>query len=416
MGTQSTDFTTPSISLADKEDEGMIAESSNETPIQNPTKTNLLDFDLPGLEKYFESIGEPAFRAKQIIKWIHVRGFTDFEKMTDLSKSLREKLSSMAEIKPPKIVIRKPSQDGTRKWVLQMDDGNCVETVFIPQNDRGTLCISSQVGCMLTCTFCSTGTQGFNRNLKTSEIIGQLWVAVRELSTENGLHDRSITNIVMMGMGEPLLNFEALIPALNLMIDNFAYNLSRRRVTVSTSGIVPQILALKQACPVSLAVSLHAPNDTLRSEIVPINRKYPLEQLMDACLKYLDNDPRKTITFEYVMLDHVNDSLEHAEELFRLLKNIPSKINLIPFNPFPGTKYQRSSNNRIHRFFDFLNQKGIVTTIRKTRGDDVDAACGQLVGKVNDRTTRQAKHLASMKASGLNLKAQSQSHINTHRE
>ena len=413
MATQGTGFVTPSPLPSSTGEEVMKANGSNEMPIENTKKANLLDFDLRGLEKYFESIGEPPFRAKQIIKWIHVRGLTDFDQMSDLSKSLREKLSLIAEIKPPKVVIRKPSQDGTRKWVLQMEDGNCVETVFIPQNDRGTLCISSQVGCMLTCTFCSTGTQGFNRNLKTSEIIGQLWVAVRELSTENGLHDRSITNIVMMGMGEPLLNFDALIPALNLMIDNFAYNLSRRRVTVSTSGIVPQIIALQKACPVSLAVSLHAPNDELRSEIVPINRKYPLDQLMDACLKYLENDPHKTITFEYVMLDHVNDSLEHAEELFRLLKNIPSKINLIPFNPFPGTKYQRSSNNRIHRFFDFLNQKGIVTTIRKTRGDDVDAACGQLVGKVNDRTTRQAKHLASIKASAASQNSQNAGNLSS---
>ena len=361
-----------------------------------PAKINLLDFDLAGLIQYFESIGEPSFRAKQMLKWIHFRGITNFEQMTDLSKSLREKLSLIAEIKPPRIVIRKPSVDGTRKWVLQMDDGNCVEAVYIPQDDRGTLCISSQVGCMLTCTFCSTGTQGFNRNLKTSEIIGQLWVAVRELSTHQGEHDRAITNIVMMGMGEPLLNFEALIPALNLMLDNLAYNLSRRRVTVSTSGIVPQILELQKKCPVSLAVSLHAPNDILRSEIVPINKKYPLKELMAACLKYVENDPHKTITFEYVMLDHVNDSLEQAQELIDLLKKIPCKINLIPFNPFPGTQYKRSSNNRIHRFFDFLNNKGIITTIRKTRGDDVDAACGQLVGQVKDRTTRQAKHLAKL--------------------
>jgi 23S rRNA (adenine2503-C2)-methyltransferase len=362
-------------------------------------KTNLLNFDLPGLTQYFQSIGEAGFRAKQMIKWIHARGITDFEKMTDLSKSLREKLNQLAEVKPPRVVIRKPSVDGTRKWVLQMEDGNCIETVYIPQDERGTLCISSQVGCMLTCTFCSTGTQGFNRNLQTSEIIGQLWVAVRELSENNGEHDRAITNIVMMGMGEPLLNFEALIPALNLMLDNHAYNLSRRRVTVSTSGIVPQILELQKICPVSLAVSLHAPNDILRSEIVPINRKYPLKELMNACLKYVENDPHKTITFEYVMLDQINDTLEHAQELFDLVKNIPCKINLIPFNPFPGTQYQRSSNNRIHRFFDFMNQKGIITTIRKTRGDDVDAACGQLVGQVQDKTSRQAKHLAKLNKS-----------------
>ncbi len=362
------------------------------TAVINTTKTNLLDFDLKGLENYLQSLGEAPFRAKQILKWIHARGLNDFELMSDLSQVLRGKLSQAAEIQAPKIVIRKPSQDGTRKWVLQMSDGNCVEAVFIPQNDRGTLCISSQVGCMLTCTFCSTGTQGFSRNLKTSEIIGQLWVAVRELSQENGHHDRAITNVVMMGMGEPLLNFEALIPALNLMLDPFAYGLSKRRVTVSTSGIVPQILELQKICPVSLAISLHAPNDTLRSELVPINRKYPLKVLMAACKKYGEDNPHKHITFEYVMLEEVNDSLEQAQELFDLVREIPCKINLIPFNPFPGTMYTRSSNNRIHRFFDFLNSKGLVTTIRKTRGDDVDAACGQLVGQVQDRTTRQAKH------------------------
>jgi len=356
------------------------------------SKVNLLDFDQAGLVTYLQSIGESPFRAKQLLRWIHARGVIDFEQMTDLSKALREKLKTLAEVVPPKIVFRKPSTDGTQKWLLQFSDGNCIEMVYIPEERRGTLCVSSQVGCMLTCTFCSTGKQGFNRNLKTSEIIGQVWIAVRELSQQNKEHDRAVTNVVMMGMGEPLLNFDQVVPAMNLMLDDLAYNLSRRRVTLSTSGVVPQIYELQKTCPVSLAVSLHAPNDTLRSELVPINRKYPLAELMKACQSYLEVDPHKTITFEYVMLQEINDSLDHARELLKLVKDVPCKINLIPFNPFPGTEYQRSSNNRIHQFFDFLNGKGLITTIRKTRGDDVDAACGQLVGQVQDRTTRQAKH------------------------
>lgn len=354
-------------------------------------KTNLAQLDHEGLKAFFVSIDEKPFRARQVLQWIHQRGITDFELMTDISKDLRQKLSDVATVEFPQILLRKPSTDGTQKWLMQMPDGNAIETVFIPEGDRGTLCISSQVGCMLTCTFCSTGTQGFNRNLSTAEIIGQLWVAVRELSKANGHHDRHVTNIVMMGMGEPLLNPENVYPALRLMLDDLAYGLSKRRVTVSTSGIVPEIYQLKAACHVSLAVSLHAPNDTLRDEIVPINRKYPLAELMRACHDYVGHDPHKTITFEYVMLQEVNDFKHHAEELITLVKDLPCKFNLIPFNPFPATKYTRSSNNRIHAFKDILDEAGFIVTIRKTRGDDIDAACGQLVGSVQDRTSRQAK-------------------------
>lgn len=357
-------------------------------------KTNLLNLDQQGLVDFFKNLGETPFRARQILQWIHQRGVTDFDLMTDISKNLRHQLKEIAEVIVPKIIVRKPSNDGTRKWLIQMPDGNAIETVFIPEDDRGTLCISSQVGCMLTCQFCSTGTQGFNRNLTTAEIIGQLWVAVRELSKANGHHDRHVTNIVMMGMGEPLLNFENVIPALKLMLDDYAYGLSKRKVTVSSSGIVPQIYDLKQACQVSLAISLHAPNDELRSEIMPINKKYPLAELIKACQDYVDHDPHKNITFEYVMLQEVNDFPHHAEQLITLVKDLPCKFNLIPFNPFPGNQFKRSSNNRIHQFKRILEAGGLITTIRKTRGDDIDAACGQLVGQVQDRTRRQEKFKA----------------------
>ena len=358
--------------------------------------TNLANLDHEGLKAFFVSIDEKPFRARQILQWIHQRGVTDFSLMTDMSVALREKLTQVAEIKLPRVLLRKPSADGTQKWLMQMDDRNVIETVYIPEENRGTLCISSQVGCMLTCTFCSTGTQGFNRNLSTAEIIGQLWVAVRELSQQNGHHDRHVTNVVMMGMGEPLLNFDQVVPALRLMLDDFSYGLSKRRVTLSTSGVVPEIYHLKEACQVSLAISLHAPNDTLRDEIVPINRKYPLSKLMQACRDYVGHDPHKSITFEYVMLQEVNDFKHHAEELIPLVRDLPCKFNLIPFNPFPGTKYQRSSNNRIHTFKEILEKAGYVTTIRKTRGDDIDAACGQLVGEVQDRTRRQEKFKQSL--------------------
>lgn len=354
-------------------------------------KQNLLNLGHPEMVAFFESLGEKAFRAKQALKWIHQVGITDFDQMTNFSKALREKLKSIAVIQPPKVVFSKPSQDGTHKWLIEVESGGCVEAVFIPESGRGTLCVSSQVGCMLTCTFCSTGTQGFQRNLSVSEIIGQVWTAVRTLSEKNGAHDRKLTNVVMMGMGEPLLNFDNVVTAMNLMMDDDCYGLSKRRVTLSTSGVVPQMYKLAEATQVSLAVSLHAPNNQLRDEIVPINRKYPLEQLLACCKEYVKVDPHKSITMEYVMLQEVNDTPVHAYELAALLKDVPSKINLIPFNPFPGTRYQRSSNNRIHRFQTILMEAGYVTTIRKTRGDDIDAACGQLVGQVQDRTKRQAR-------------------------
>lgn len=359
--------------------------------MDQPKKINLLGLDQQGLLAFFKDLGESPFRARQILQWIHQRGVTDFELMTDISKSLRAKLQDIACVITPKIILDKPSLDGTHKWLIQMPDGNAIETVYIPEDDRGTLCVSSQVGCMLTCQFCSTGTQGFSRNLSTAEIIGQLWVAVRALSQANGHHDRHVTNIVMMGMGEPLLNFENVVPALKLMLDDYAYGLSKRKVTVSTSGIVPQIYDLKNACQVSLAISLHAPNDELRSSIMPINKKYPLKELIQACKDYVDHDPHKNITFEYVMLQEVNDFPHHAEELIALVKDLPCKFNLIPFNPFPGNQFTRSSNNRIHQFKRILEEADLVTTIRKTRGDDIDAACGQLVGQVQDRTSRQEK-------------------------
>ncbi len=354
--------------------------------LKNNIKINLLGLSLQGMSDFFVSLGEKPFHAKQVIKWIHQRHVINFADMSDLSKSLRDKLTQVAEIIPPTIILSKPSEDGTHKFLIQTADKNSVETVFIPEDDRGTLCVSSQVGCMLTCTFCSTGTQGFNRNLAAHEIIGQLWIAAQQFR---------VTNIVMMGMGEPLLNFDNVVSAMSLMLDDFAYGLSRRKVTLSTSGVVPEIDHLAEVLPVSLAVSLHAPNDLLRNQIVPINKKYNIQSLLNACQRYLKVSPHKEITFEYVMLDHINETEQHAEELINLLKtnNLPSKINLIPFNPYPGAIYQRSSNNRIHRFQRQLSNAGFVCTIRKTRGDDIDAACGQLVGQVQDKTTRQAKHL-----------------------
>ncbi len=357
-----------------------------------PEKINLANLDQKGLINFFETIDQKPFRARQLLQWIHQRGVIDFDQMTDLSQNLRQKLHQTAEIVFPKIVLDKPSSDGTHKWLLQVGNGSCVETVFIPEDDRGTLCVSSQVGCTLTCRFCSTAKQGFQRNLSTAEIIGQVWTAVRRLSQQDGKHDRRISNVVMMGMGEPLMNYESVVPAMELMMDDHAYGLSKRRVTLSTSGVVPKLYDLIKDTCVSLAVSLHAPTDELRDHIVPINRKYPLNQLMKACQDYATHDPHKNITFEYVMLQEVNDHIEQADQLAELCKNVPCKFNLIPFNPFPGTEYQRSSNNRIHAFQRRLQAAGFVTTIRKTRGDDIDAACGQLVGQVQDRTKRQVRY------------------------
>jgi 23S rRNA (adenine2503-C2)-methyltransferase len=367
------------------------------TPSPMP-KINLLGLDLKAMTDFFISIGEKPFRAQQVLKWIHFQGVTDFEAMSNISKALRIKLAETAEIKLPDVLLEKAASDGTHKFILKMFDGNCIETVFIPEKTRGTLCVSSQVGCILNCDFCSTGKQGFSRNLTTAEIIAQVFIAVRTLSLENGAHDHAITNVVMMGMGEPLLNIENVLPALNIMLDDFAYGLSKRRVTVSTAGVVPKMHELRDASDVALAVSLHAPNDELRNVLVPLNKKYPLADLMAVCRDYFKDDNRRSITMEYVMLDGVNDTPMHARQLVRLLNGVRAKMNLIPFNPFPHTDYKRSTDQSIAVFRDILMKAGLNTTVRRTRGDDIDAACGQLVGQVKDRTRRQERYLqAKMK-------------------
>jgi 23S rRNA (adenine2503-C2)-methyltransferase len=351
---------------------------------------NLLDFDQEKLSVFFAESGEKPFRAKQLLRWMHQFGESDFSRMSDLSKALREKLGGMAVVEPPRLIQEQISDDGTRKWLLDVGAGQGVETVFIPEGDRGTLCVSSQVGCALECSFCSTGRQGFNRNLSVAEIIGQLWWANKALGC-TPRNERVISNVVLMGMGEPLLNFDNTVTALHLMLDDNAYGLSRRRVTVSTSGIVPAMDRLREQCPVALAVSLHAPNDALRDILVPINKKYPLSELMAACRRYVVDAPRDFITFEYVMLDGVNDSPAHARELVALTRDVPCKFNLIPFNPFPDSEYRRSPADVIRRFGAILIEAGRVVTTRKTRGDDIDAACGQLAGKVQDKTRRTIK-------------------------
>jgi len=355
---------------------------------------NLLDFDAEGLTAWFAQQGEKPFRARQVLRWMHQRGEGDFNAMTDIAKSLRAKLLVEAAVSPAPTISDKLSDDGTRKFLFDVGNRNAVETVFIPEDDRGTLCISSQAGCALECAFCSTGRQGFNRNLSTAEIIGQLWQANRALSyapTSGNCGERVISNVVLMGMGEPLANFDNLLPALRLMLDDNAYGLSRRRVTVSTSGIVPAMDRLAETCPVALAVSLHAPTDGLRDKLVPINRKYPLAELMAACQRYLLHAPRDFITFEYVMLDGVNDSDADARALLHLVRDVPCKFNLIPFNPFPASGFKRSPAERVRRFASILINGGIVTTTRKTRGDDIDAACGQLAGKVQDKSRRTVR-------------------------
>lgn len=354
-------------------------------------KVNLLDYNYQQLRELLTQWGEKPFRAQQLIQWIHQAGLTDFTQMTNIGKALMEKLSRLSYIKVPEIVACQKSSDGTHKWLLKLDCGNCIETVYIPEANRGTLCVSSQVGCALNCSFCSTAKQGFNRNLSTAEIIGQVWLAARELSKAQGAHDQSITNVVMMGMGEPLLNFDNVVSAMNIMMDDFAYGLSKRRVTLSTSGVLPELERLREVSPVALAVSLHAPNDALRNELVPINKKYPLAQLMALCKRYFKDEPRRKVTFEYVMLKDVNDQPEHANQLIKLLRDVPAKVNLIPFNPFPMTQYQRSSQATIDAFRDRLIKNGINTITRKTRGDDIDAACGQLAGEVKDRTSRSQR-------------------------
>lgn len=349
---------------------------------------NLLDFDRQSLASWFTSLGEAPFRATQILQWIHQYGVEDINEMTNLSKSLRLKLASISTIKLPEIAHEQHSEDGTHKWLLRLADGNCIETVFIPEDDRGTLCVSSQVGCALNCSFCSTGQQGFNRNLTVAEIIGQVWLAVRKLATDGKRHDHTVSNVVMMGMGEPLLNFENVVKAMDIMMDDFSYGLSKRRVTLSTSGVVPAMKQLAEVSDVALAVSLHAPTDELRDILVPINKKYPLKELLATCKEYYRDDPRRRITMEYVMLDGINDQAQHARQLINILQGIPVKINLIPFNPFPQTRYQRSPQDVINRFREILTRAGFTTITRKTRGDDIDAACGQLVGQVQDRTSR----------------------------
>ena len=365
---------------------------------------NLLDFDAEGLTAWFAQQGEKPFRARQILRWVHHFGESDFNAMTDIAKSLREKLLLTATVSPAPTISDKLSEDGTRKFLFDVGNRNAVETVFIPEDDRGTLCISSQAGCALECAFCSTGRQGFNRNLSTAEIIGQLWQANRALgqAAEGGRSgERIISNVVLMGMGEPLANFDNLLPALRLMLDDNAYGLSRRRVTVSTSGIVPAMDRLAEACPVALAVSLHAPTDGLRDRLVPINRKYPLAELMAACQRYLVHAPRDFITFEYVMLDGVNDSDADARALLHLVRDVPCKFNLIPFNPFPASGFRRSPAERVRRFASILINAGIVTTTRRTRGDDIDAACGQLAGQVQDKSRRTSRTAGAVRGTGL---------------
>ncbi len=358
--------------------------------------TNLLDLEPAELVRWCGELGEKPFRAKQLQRWIHQFGESDFDAMTDLAKSLREKLKIHATVAAPAVISDHTSTDGTRKWLLDVGNGNAVETVFIPEENRGTLCVSTQAGCAVNCRFCSTGKQGFSRNLSVGEIIGQLWMAEGALRRAKGIPqgpkgERQVTNVVMMGMGEPLLNYEPTVAALKLMLDDNAYGLSRRRVTLSTSGVVPMIDKLSGDCAVALAVSLHASNDKLRDELVPLNRKYPLKELLAACKRYLDFAPRDFITFEYCMLDGVNDTDAHARELLALVANVPCKFNLIPFNPFPESGLKRSNNPRIKAFAQVLMDGGIVTTIRKTRGDDIDAACGQLAGEVQDRTRVQER-------------------------
>ncbi len=354
-------------------------------------KINLLNFDREQMREYLTQIGEKPYRADQLIQWIHEYGISDFNLMTNLSKAFREQLQQQAEIRLPEIALEKPSSDGTIKWLLRLADGNAVETVYIPESGRGTLCVSSQVGCALDCSFCSTGKQGFSRDLTTAEIIGQLWIAARALSAQEGRHDRKVTNIVMMGMGEPLLNLDCVLPAMNLMLDDFAYGLAKRRVTLSTSGVVPMMEKLRDSSNVALAVSLHASNDELRNELVPLNKKYPLKVLMDVCRTYFKDEPKRKIIFEYVMLKDINDQPRHARQLITLLQGIPSKVNLIPFNPFPHAPYESSTEDTIERFAKIVSKSGVITTTRKTRGDDIDAACGQLAGQVKDRTRRSER-------------------------
>lgn len=354
-----------------------------------PIRLNLLELDRLSMRNYFVSIGEKPYRAEQMMKWIHQQGIVDFSQMSNFSKKTQQRLYEETIIEAPECLKEQCSEDGTIKWLFKVNGGSAIETVFIPEENRGTLCVSSQVGCALNCSFCSTARQGFNRNLSVAEIIGQVWRASRLLIP----HQQRITNVVMMGMGEPLLNFDAVVKAMDIMLDDFAYGLSKRRVTLSTSGVVPAMQKLSNLSDVSLAVSLHAPTDELRNVLVPINKKYPLKQLLDVCKNYFRKEPRRKVTFEYVMLNKVNDSPEQARELAKILRGVPAKVNLIPFNPFPGAPYHCSDPTRINHFRHILLAAGINTIVRKTRGADIDAACGQLAGKVQDRTGRSRRFL-----------------------
>jgi 23S rRNA (adenine2503-C2)-methyltransferase len=358
-------------------------------------KINLLGLTQPEMEQFFDDLGEKRFRAGQVMKWIHHFGIDDFDAMSNLGKALREKLKARAFVRGPEVVSENISADGTRKWVVRVASGSCVETVYIPQGGRGTLCVSSQAGCALDCSFCSTGKQGFNSDLSSAEIIGQVWLANKSFGTVPAKIDRAITNVVMMGMGEPLLNFDNVVAAMKIMLDDLGYGISKRKVTLSTSGVVPMIDKLAEVIDVSLALSLHAPNDALRSELVPINKKYPLEVLLAACKRYISRlGEKRVLTIEYTLLKDVNDRPLHAEQMIALLADVPCKINLIPFNPFPHSGYERPSNNAIRRFQDVLQKAGHNVTVRTTRGEDIDAACGQLVGQVMDRTRRSARYIA----------------------
>ena len=360
--------------------------------VSNPESVNLLGLNQKSLEEFFVSIEERPFRAIQVMKWIHQRGISDFSQMTDLSKELREKLENNCVVKAPEVIYEKTSEDGTRKWVISMGNKDRIEMVLIPEKNRATLCVSSQVGCAVDCSFCATGKQGFSRNLNLDEIIGQVWVAANSFGVPRSPNDRPITNVVMMGMGEPLLNFDPVVDAMNLMMDDNAYGLSKRKVTLSTSGIVPKIDDLGKVTDVALTISLHAPNDELRNKLVPINKKYPIKDLIDSVKRYVEGcSDKRVTTIEYILIEDVNDSLELADELCELLTQIDCKINLIPFNPFSESKYKRPSGNRVKRFQKHLQDNGYVTTIRSTRGDDIMAACGQLVGQVNDRTRKKER-------------------------
>ena len=369
-------------------------------------KTNLLGLSVSKLGDFFEQLGEKRFRATQMVKWIHQMGEQDFDQMTNLSKSLREKLNATAEVKLPEVVSFQDSTDGTRKWLIKVEGGSCIEMVYIPEKDRGTLCVSSQIGCALDCSFCATGKQGFNRDLDTAEIIGQLWIAAQSFDQFAAKAPRRVSNVVMMGMGEPLMNFNNVVDAMNLMMEDNAYGLSKRRVTLSTAGVVPALDQLAGVTDVSLAISLHAPNDELRNELVPINRKYNLKQFVDSAKNYIEKMPdnRRKATVEYTLMDQVNDRSVHARELAVLLKDLPCKINLIPFNPFPGSDYKRVTNTALNRFRDILQGEGYTVTVRTTRGDDIAAACGQLAGEVNDRTKRQQRYKDKLAAEEVPIK------------